>query len=145
MDTKSQATQADQFGQLFSAIAHYYQTWARKQGINYNQLAVLHSLSRHSQRTQKQICDEWALPKQTISTICKQYLADGILSYTETEDKREKLLSLTEQGRAFAKPIVQGLDEIENHVFTQFGKERSENLLREFIEISRLFREQMGE
>ncbi|MCP2040788.1 DNA-binding MarR family transcriptional regulator [Neisseria sp. HSC-16F19] len=139
----TKTTQADEFGRLFAAMARYYHDWARQQGISYTQLAVLHTLVRQTHCTQKQISDEWSLPKQTLSTVCKNYLDAGLLTAAATDDKREKQLSLTAAGRALAEPLIARLEALEQHILTQFGHERSLRLLQEFGELSRIFAEHM--
>ena len=132
-------THADQLGMLFSEITHYHYAWAKKQGISYNQLAVLHSLVHLEQCTQKQIAQNWAIPKQTISTICKHYIQTGIIADSAGDDKREKLMQLTEKGESYAKAIIERFDDAERQVFDEFGIERSEALLQELQAISHLF------
>lgn len=137
-------TLGDQFGLLLSQIMHHYHTWAKRQDINYNQLAVLWSLSYYHSCTQKQICDGWVLPKQTVSGICKRYMDDGLIEWVSSDDKREKLMSLTEKGKSFAKPIIQRLEQVEMQIFTEFGLERNQHLLGEIAEIERLFHKYMN-
>ncbi|WP_265778704.1 MarR family transcriptional regulator [Avibacterium sp. 21-599] len=50
-----------------------------KLGLGYNHFAVLHSLAvaENEQCTQKQICEEWLLPKQTLFNVCKEYKEKG--------------------------------------------------------------------
>lgn len=134
----------EQFGRLFSQINHHYQVWAKRQGINYNQLAVLETLFHQQSATQKQICELWMVPKQTISTICTQYIAEGVLMWAASEDKREKRLSLTDRGRELAQPIMQQLAEVESAIFREFGDERSRKLLAETQAMESLFRRLMG-
>lgn len=122
----------DKFGQTTSSILHHYANWAKTQRINYNILAVIHTLSRYQTCTQKQICLVWELPKQTVSTTCSRLLANGLIEFLpDASDKREKLMQLTEQGRIFATPIIDRLDAIEQSAIDEFGEQRTLTLIDE--------------
>ncbi len=122
----------DKFEQTTSSILHHYANWAKTQDINYNILAVVHTLSRYQTCTQKQICMLWELPKQTVSTTCSRLLADGLIEFLPANnDKREKLVQLTKQGVAFAAPIIDRLDTIEQSAIHEFGEQRTLILIDE--------------
>ncbi len=122
----------DKFGQMTSSILHHYANWAKSQNISYNILAVIHTLSRYQTCTQKQICVLWELPKQTVSTTCSRLYTNGLIEFLPTDsDKREKLMRLTEQGRAFATPIIDRLDTIEQSAIHEFGEQRTLTLIDE--------------
>ncbi|MFA9499350.1 MarR family winged helix-turn-helix transcriptional regulator [Mannheimia sp. E30BD] len=118
-------TQADKLGQSVSHLFNLYNAWAKKKGLNYNYLAILHTLVRLHTCTQKQIGTLWALPKQTISMACQKLHADGLIDYLPSEnDKREKVLTLTEQGKTLAYPLIDELDVLELVTTKQFGNQR---------------------
>ena len=50
-------------------IDEIYYRWGRKVGIKENLLALLYALSDGGHYTQKQICEEWLIPKTTIITL----------------------------------------------------------------------------
>ena len=111
----------DYFGQTASHVFGLYGAWAKSRGLNYATLAVLHALTKNTAHTQKDICTEWALPKQTISATCQKLHKDGLLAFDSATDGREKVLYLTEHGRAYALSIIGELDEIENRAVAKFG------------------------
>ncbi|AUI66863.1 MULTISPECIES: MarR family winged helix-turn-helix transcriptional regulator [Glaesserella] len=134
----------DQFGQIMSQASHLYGHWAKQKGINYNYLAIFHSLVRLTACPQKQICTLWALPKQTVSMACQKLYADGLIDYVPAEnDKREKLLILTAQGKALAEPIVAELDEVEQQILDRFGDARAQFLLNELSELQMLLQQNL--
>lgn len=55
----------------------YYQ-WARGIGLKDNMLSLLYALSDGKPYTQKQICDEWLIPKTTINTVIKECVANAM-------------------------------------------------------------------
>lgn len=143
-ETSTASTLGDDLGHLSSVMTQHYHTWSRQQGVHYSQLAVLHTLLRHPKSTQKQICELWALPKQTISTVCKQYVDEGVIAFAQAEDKREKRLSLTAKGRRLARPIVARLEAMDRQVFAAFGQARAERLVKELGELVAIYGRHVG-
>ncbi len=131
--------EADKLGQLSTQMYHLYGEWAKKQSININMLAVFYTIDKYQQCTQKQVCDEWIVPKQTISTLCKQLQQLGYIEFTQgLQDKREKTMFLTEQGKQYAAPFVAQLQALEERILTEFGETQMQQLLahlQRFIEI----------
>ena len=131
----------DELGKHIGEIDNSVNQWIKHLGLNYNAFAVLYSLANapNGQCTQKHICDEWYLPKQTVFNICKEYKEKGWIEFSESRaDKREKILHLTQTGQAYAKPILQKTQAISEQAFTKFGKKKTMQLfalMREFSEI----------
>lgn len=98
--------QLDQLGMRISRIDSAFDQWIKQQNTNYNTLAVLYTLATEGSRTQKYIGEEWSLPKQTVSGTCKTLAEQGLLTFHESEqDKRERLLSLTEPRQGIRRTI----------------------------------------
>ncbi|EEV25168.1 MarR family transcriptional regulator [Actinobacillus minor 202] len=121
----------DKLGQSIVHINRLYEQWTKQQGIsNSNLLWVYHSLIHHQNRTQQEICDEFDIAKQTLSPLCKELVAQGILEISPIcTDKREKRWQLTEKGRLAATPIIERLRQFEQQAFDTLGEQESEKLL----------------
>ena len=51
-----------------------YEEWAKEQGLSLNGLLILYSLYEGQEGcTQKQICRQWLIPKQTVSAALKDF------------------------------------------------------------------------
>ena len=130
----------DELGKHISEIDSAVNQWIKKLGLSYNHFAVLYSLANapDGQCTQKQIGDEWYLPKQTVFNICKEYKEKGWIEFEiSPNDKREKIMRLTPDGRATAEPILQATLSISEQAFSDFGKKKTMQLftlMREFSE-----------
>lgn len=99
-----------------------YIEWAKRHGLSYNVLAVLYTAYNNDGCTQKSICREWGLLKQTANNTCMSLKRSGIITQTRsTKDKREMNIHLTEKGMAFAEPVIRGLLEIESRVIDRLG------------------------
>ena len=86
--------------------AYYY--FARHSGIPENLLALFYALSDGRPHSQKEICEDWLIPKTTINTVVKEQVAAGHLTLRAGEG-REKIICLTEAGRAYAEKAISAL------------------------------------
>lgn len=134
------------FGRYFGQITELYANWAKQEGLSYNKLAVIMTIFYYEDATQRKICSEWALPKQTVSTICKGFEQEGIISYTAGDkDSREKYMALTEKGLKIYIPIMARLNAIESHALQALGEEQVEIMLRNMEKFTTAFAEGVKE
>lgn len=136
----------DKLGKQISEIDATMDAWISKLGLSYNHYAVLYSLAsaENGQCTQKFICDEWHLPKQTVFNICKEYKEKGWIEFSEsTMDKREKIMRLTQIGTEKAEPVWSTTLQLSDKVFKLFGKKKTEQLFRLMTEFSAICRQQI--
>lgn len=132
--------QLEELGELTAQIYFLYSEWAKKQGINFNVLAVFYTINKYGQCTQKQVCTEWVVPKQTMSAVCKQLEQEGGIVLAPSEgDKREKTLSFTEQGRARALPVLAQMRHLEETVLAEFGERNMQEMLVQMRRFTELF------
>lgn len=90
---------------------YYY--FARLHGVNENALALLYALDDGEPHSQKEISREWMIPKTTINAIVKAMVRDGYIRIDAESHTKEKALSLTERGKAYAKTLMGGIYEAE--------------------------------
>lgn len=132
----------DELGKHISEIDSAVNQWIKKLGLSYNHFAVLYSLANapNGQCTQKQIGDEWYLPKQTVFNICKEYKEKGWIEFEiSPNDKREKIMRLTADGKAQAEPVLQATQSISEQAFSEFGKKKTMQLFALMCEFSEVF------
>ena len=74
MTTNEASKQVARYYHVWRETNRIYSDWAKKHDISYNALLILYSLwnAKHY-CTQKMICDQWMLPKQTVNTILKEF------------------------------------------------------------------------
>lgn len=113
-----------------SGTLDLYRTWAKKHQLNYNALVILYTLNDYKECTQKQICDWWALPKQTVHGILSDFEKKGYITITaNTENKRERLIAFTESGKIFASSILDKLHQMEESAMHKLGEEKRKQLI----------------
>ena len=91
-----------------------YYLFARRRGIHENTLALLYALDDGTPHSQKQVCEEWLIPKTTIHTIGRQLEGEGLLTLQAGEHGREKTICLTPAGVTYAREILQDVYAAEN-------------------------------
>lgn len=86
-----------------------YYLSAKKLGINENMLAVLYALDDGNLHSQKQICEEWLIPKTTINTIVKELIEAGYITLLARGKTREKNIRLTDSGKAYTQKVMKSV------------------------------------
>lgn len=133
--------QFDRLGKHITEMDDMLERWMEKLGVGYNHFAVLYELANaeNEQCTQKMICDEWYLPKQTVFNICKEYREKGWIEFFESpNDKRERIMRLTEAGKQQAEPVYRATITLFERAFKTFGKQKTTQmftLMNEFRQI----------
>lgn len=106
-----------------------YSAWSYEHGISYNEMLVLYTIREQGYCTQKQICESYLLPRQTMNHVFTVLRNQGILQYSkDCSVGREKAYILSEQGKEYATPFLDSLDMVESRAIALLGEERLEQL-----------------
>lgn len=115
----------DQVNRAIIKFRGVYSAWSKKHGISYNEMLVLYTIRDNHYCTQKQICDSYLLPRQTMNHVFAKMCKDGIIEISEKYGKgREKAFVLTEYGKVYAKPFIESLNSVEERAVELMGKDR---------------------
>ncbi len=102
-------------------------------------MLVLYTIRENGYCTQKQICDNYLLPRQTINNVITKMRAAGILALNQDKcTGREKAFSLTEKGGDYAGKFLLSLSSIETQAVQKMGKEKMQamtELIQEYDSI----------
>ena len=83
------------------ALARTFDTALKPVGLNNGQFSLMMSLNRPQPATMKSVCDLLAMDRTTLTAALKVLHARGWIGSTvDPKDKRGRLLTLTEDGRA---------------------------------------------
>ena len=106
-------------------INNAYNIWAQKRGVNYNTLFVLYEVYNNSINcTQRSICENLVLPKQTVSTILDRLEKEEYVYREINErDRRNKIVILTIKGEKFASELLAELEKAEVEAYNNLSKE----------------------
>ena len=127
-----------------SGTLDLYRIWAKKHQLNYNALVILYTLNDYKKCTQKQICEWWALPKQTVHGILLDFEKKGYITITaSTKNKRERLIAFTENGEIFASSILNRLYQMEENAMHKLGEEKRKQLIESNTKHYELLKEEI--
>lgn len=113
-----------------SGTLDLYRIWAKQHHLNYNALVILYTLDDYKVCTQKQICNWWALPKQTVHGILLDFEQKGYILIRENADnKRERLISFTDNGKIFANSVLAQLHQLEESAMERLDSNMREQLI----------------
>lgn len=113
-----------------------YVKWAASHGINYPELTVFYALVTKGPATQKNISENYGLPKQTVNRCIRDLeKKEYVRLETGKHDKREKSVILTKEGECYAGNILAPLFEIESYI----SRNISPNKFIQAIETRELF------
>ena len=102
-----------------------YAAWSKKHEISYNEMLVFYTIRDNGFCTQKQICDSYLLPRQTMNHVFTKLYAGGIIeASSEYSIGREKAFILTDKGRAYAAPLIDSLNRVEEKAIELMSEER---------------------
>lgn len=146
MKQSSSFEQVRQYYVLWREMNNMYEAWSRSNGLSYNAMLILYSLWEDENGcTQKTICQQWTLPKQTVNTILKDYEKKNLIEFSvASNDHRNKLVRLTEAGKAFTKDIIPKLQKLETEVMERLGSERAEAIIENTALFIDYFKEGMS-
>ena len=116
------------WARINQAIIKYrgiYAAWSKKHEISYNEMLVFYTIRDNGFCTQKQICDSYLLPRQTMNHVFAKLCGEGIIQVSpEHSVGREKAFVLTDKGRAYAEPLIASLNRVEESAIQRMGRER---------------------
>ena len=118
-----------------------YDEYAKHHGMMMKTLLVVNVLFydafyHQGGMTQKEICQRTFQSKQTVNLIIKSLLAENYVTVTGMpENKRNKLVRMTEAGQAYCEKIVRHITWAEDTAMSMFTPEEQKQL----IDLSRTF------
>lgn len=133
----------EEYYSIFIKINSLYSAFAKEKGLSYHALFVLYAIY-HSEGgcSPKEICDKWLIPKQTVTSVLRIFDERGFVCYAASQqDRRAKVVLLSDEGRAYAQPMLDALYRIEAAAFETMGVEQVQQL----VVCSRSFQEKMEE
>lgn len=98
-------------------------------------------LGDEKEHSQKQICEEWLMPRTTLNTVVKECINDGYIILSSQQHSKEKTISLTPKGKEFTEKVLKPVYEIENDVMKKVIEEFSEDFILAYERYAQYFEE----
>ena len=115
------------------AIIHFrglYAAWSKEHGISYHELLVLYTIREQGFCTQKQICDSYLLPRQTMNHVFLDLRERGLLELSPAHSVgREKAFVLSRQGKQYAQPLLEVLNQVELQALEALGRDNIRSMV----------------
>ncbi len=106
----------------------------------------MYSIREKGYCTQKQICDQYLLPRQTINHVINALRAQGILrEQASLAPGREKAFVLTERGESYMGPFLASMNAMDARAVLQMGSEKLAELTDLMEQYSQALRKAMEE
>lgn len=109
---------------------YLYEKWAKKLGVNNYVSRIMYMLYLSEVNRQKEMVENYGMPKQTVNTVITELQKKGyIILIPDENDKRSKIIKLTQEGINYANKIVTPLLDCEIRVLKKMGTQRVEMLI----------------
>ena len=120
----------DQINRCMNRIDGLYYMASRKLGVKDNTLLLFYVLNDGKVHSQKEICEEWLIPRTTINTVVKEAVNKGHVRLEHSDHTREKTIMLTEAGKTYADRLLQKVFAAEEQALERTLQEFSPELLK---------------
>jgi len=109
-------------------IDNLYDFYAKSAGVNFPTLLVLDLMGESGgSYTQKEICEKMDLPKQFINSIITSLWKQGYVRLVEAQDRRNKVIHITDEGKEYKASVFKPLEEAEATAWESFTPEEIAN------------------
>lgn len=107
--------QLREFNAIYMEIGAIYSDLAKKGGLSDCAFWLMYFIREaNGEFTQKEICGQWTMSKQTVNSALKNLENSGYIILTPSKsDKRSKYITLTEKGTKFAQKNIDIIFELE--------------------------------
>ena len=120
-----------------------YHTLALKFGLSDSAMWILCTMRETNRElTQSEIAQEMSMSRQTVNSAIKNLEKQGYLRLEAVSgDRRNKILSFTEEGETFVKRTVDRVLSLEHQVFENLEVEEQEKITQILRKYTRFMRE----
>lgn len=134
------------FNAIIKEIDALYSALAHRSELTDSAFWVLYYLTQMEEDiTQKSICEQWALSKQTVNNAIRDLQKKGYICLLESQkDRRSKQISLTQLGKAFTKKHIESIFNMEKSIFSQMSQEERDHLISSNATYLRLLRHEIN-
>lgn len=126
-----------------NVIDGIYDEIAKKIGMKENTLALLYALDDGKSHSQKEISEEWLIPKTTLNTIVKECIAAGYIFLNSDNHKKEKEICLTDSGKKYAAEVLSQVYELEEEAMRRTLKTVSPEFIESLEQFANNFKEKV--
>lgn len=149
MNNQMDKTVLDLLTKINVAVLQYrsvYVEWTKKNKMTYTEMLVLYSLRDGLAYTQKEICEQYQMPKQTVNNVITALRQSGYLCFQQDQkNRKEKKMELTKEGEKYCESALASLTQIENNTIKIMGEGRANELADRINEYTEMLRNELKE
>lgn len=136
-----------EYNQIIKETDAVYSSLARRSGLSDCAFWLMYAIRDTTGKcTQKSICFQWTICKQTLNSALKGLENRGlIVLVSDHEDKKSKQIQLTEQGVHFAEKYIDIVFELEQETLRQMSPEERCAIIESNRHYLELFRAKVSE
>jgi len=112
-----------EFNASYKETNRLYSELAKKSGLSDCAFWLMYSIREADGKcTQKDLCNQWIMSKQTVNSALKGLERNGYITLTSSEsDKRSKYITLTDKGAEYAHENIDIVFELEELTFQKLS------------------------
>lgn len=131
MDKENLKEQTERLLELHREITDFYNNYAKSVGMTNTSLEILRIIWEERANTQKMIAKFTGTPKQTVNAIIQYFNKLEIIEplIESNNDKRNKVIVLTEKGKLYAQKIISKVQECEYKALYKLGEDKIKDLI----------------
>ncbi len=120
------------------SVTQLYDSAFRRIDLRGTQFAVLAAISKVGPIPMSRLSERLVMDRTTLTRDLKPLERDGFVTVKAGEDKRVRLVELTESGRLKVNQGVPIWESLQDHVFEQMGKKNWKSLMKGLSQATRL-------
>ncbi|WP_040196996.1 MarR family winged helix-turn-helix transcriptional regulator [Candidatus Soleaferrea massiliensis] len=131
------------FNENCRAIDKLYEQYAKSVGLTFLGMTILEMIYlKPDGCTQKRICEDTHLPKQTVNVVIKSFWKQGYVELVEIEsDRRNKAIRLSPSGLEYAEKIMDRMAKAEEAAWEQLSQEQRQTIVDSISRYEEAFKE----
>ena len=144
MVNKKIRQQLREFTAIYKETDAVYSEFARRSGLSDCAFWLMYSIHEAKGKcTQREICGQWTMSKQTVNSALKGLEKNGYIVLTSSKtDKRSKYITFTDEGVQFARENIGIVFELEQRALQKMSGTERIAMLESTRKYQELFREE---
>lgn len=123
----------DEYNRTWKNLNRVYSAYAKKIGMSDCEFLILYALYTVPETAQKELGDELAMPKQTVSAVLSSLGKRGLIKTVfEKGSKKSKTVSLTNKGRIEIAPLFEPVLDAEKTALNEIAEPDFESMIKSY-------------
>lgn len=127
---------------IFKNLDAFYSEFAKESGLSETAFYIMMAVySEPAGYTQSDVCERWALSRQTVNSALKKLEKENYLRLTPADFGKKKIISFTEKGSKYAQDYIEHIFQFEKNAWEGLSEEKQTLFLELATEYYQSFKE----